>query len=78
MVAYHYSNIILVATFKKRRDQHRIATYNSITKRLNNRGLTTDLQILYNKSSQNYKDTIKYKWGVDFQLVPPVTVRFLY
>ena len=39
--------------------------------RLNNRALTTDLQILDNEASQNYKDAIKDKWGVGFQLVPP-------
>ena len=38
--------------------------------RLKNIGLTTDLQILDNEASKNYKDTIKYKWGVDFQRVP--------
>ena len=40
-------------------------------KRLNNWGLTTDLHILDNESSQNYKAAIKDKWGVNFQLVPP-------
>ena len=44
---------------------------NSIMQRLNNRGLITDLQILYNEASKNYKDTSKDKWGMDFQLVPP-------
>ena len=39
--------------------------------RLNNRGLTKDLKILDNGASQNYKDTIKDKWRMDFQLVPP-------
>ena len=39
--------------------------------RLKNRGLTTDLQILDNEASQNYKDIIKDKWGVYFQLVKP-------
>ena len=38
--------------------------------RLNNIGLTTDLKILYNQASQNYKATIKDKWGVDLQLLP--------
>ena len=71
MVAYHSSNLILVAPFKTRKDQHRIAAYNSIMQRLKNRDLTTDLQILDNEASQNEKDTIKYKWYVDFQLVPP-------
>ena len=39
--------------------------------RLNNRGFTTDLQMLDNEASQNYNDTIKDKWDADFQLVPP-------
>ena len=39
--------------------------------RLKNIGLTTDLQILDNEASKNYKATIKDKWCVDFQLVPP-------
>ena len=40
-------------------------------RRLNNRGLTIDLQILDNEASQNYKNIIKDKWGVYFQLVTP-------
>ena len=71
MVGHHSSNVILVAPFKTRKDQHILAAYNSIIQRLNNRGLTTDLKNLDNKASQNYKDTNKDKWGVDFQLVPP-------
>ena len=70
MIAYHYSNVILVATFKKIKDQHRISAYNSIMQRLKNRGLTAYLQNLDNEASQNYKDFIKYKWDVYFQLVP--------
>ena len=45
MVAYHSSNLILVAPFKTRKDQHRLSAYNSIMRRLNKRSLTTDLQI---------------------------------
>ena len=71
MVAYNYSNVILVSPFKTRKDQHRLAAYNSIMQRLNNRGLTEDLQIVYNEASQNYNSTIKDKRGVNFQLVPP-------
>ena len=71
MVAYHSSNVILVDPFKTRKYQHRLAAYNSIMQRLNNRGLTTDLQNLDNEASQNYKANVKYRWGVDFQLVPP-------
>ena len=39
--------------------------------RLKDRGLTTDLHILDNEASWYYKATIKDKWGVFFQLVPP-------
>ena len=71
MVAYHSSNAILVAPFKTRKDQHKIVAYKSIMQRLNNRGLTTDYQNLDNEAIQNYKATIRDKWGVDLQLVPP-------
>ena len=70
MVAYHYSNVILVSPFKTRKNQHRLAAYNSIMQRLKNRGLTTDLPILDSEASKNYKDNNKDKWGVDFQLIP--------
>ena len=43
--------------------------------RLSNRGLTTDLKILDNEASQNYKAAIKDKLYVDFQLVPPYIHR---
>ena len=39
--------------------------------RLKKKGLTTDLENLDNEVSQNNKDTIKNKLGVDLQLVPP-------
>ena len=61
MVAYHYSNVILVAPFKTRKDNHQIAAYDSMMQRLNDRGLTTDLQILDNEAILDYKATIKYK-----------------
>ena len=66
MVAYHSSNVILVAPFKTRKYQHRISAYNSIMQPLKNRVLTTDLQLVDNEVSQHYKDTINNKWGVDF------------
>ena len=46
MVAYHSSDVILVAPFKTRKYQHRLAVYNSIMQSLNNRGLNTYLKIL--------------------------------
>ena len=71
MVTYHYSNVILVAPFKTRNNRHWIAAYNYNMQRLKGIGLATDLQILDNEASQDYKATITDKWGVDFQLVPP-------
>ena len=71
MVEYDSSNVMLATPFKTRKYQHRPNAYNSIIQRLKNRGLTTDLQILYNEASKNYKAIIKDKWGVGFQLVPP-------
>ena len=71
MVACHSSNVILVAPFKTRKDQHRLAAYKSIIQSLNNTGPTAYLQVLDNEAIQNDKDTIKYKWCVDFQLAPP-------
>ena len=66
MVAYHYSNVDLVAPFKTRKYYHILAAYNSIMQRLNNRGLTTHLQFLDNEAIQDYKATIKDKWDVEF------------
>ena len=39
--------------------------------RLHYRGLTTDLNFLDNEASRDYTSTVKDKWGVDFQLLPP-------
>ena len=75
MLAYYSSNVILVAFCKTIKDQHRLAAYNSIMQRLKNIGLTTDLLILDNEESQNYKETIRDKLVVDLQLVPPDTHR---
>ena len=75
MLAYYSSNVILVAFCKTIKDQHRLAAYNSIMQRLQNIGLTTDLHILDNEDSQNYKETIRDKLVVDLQLVPPDTHR---
>jgi hypothetical protein len=35
------------------------------------RGLFVDLQILDNKASSAYKESITFKWNATFQLVPP-------
>ena len=71
LVAYHSSNVMLVSPFKTRKYQHSLSAYNSIIQRLNNRGLTADLQISDYEASKNYKATNKDKWGVYFQLVSP-------
>ena len=71
MVAYHSSNVILIEPFVTRKDKHRIAAYNVITQRLKDRNLLVDLQILDNECSKKYKATMKEKWGVTYQLVPP-------
>ena len=71
MVAYHSSNVILFEPFSSRKDKHRIAAYNVIMQRLKDRNLHVDLQILDNECSKEYKQTMKEKWGVTYQLVPP-------
>jgi hypothetical protein len=38
---------------------------------LKDRNLIVDLQILDNKASKQYKQTITSDWGIKFQLVPP-------
>ena len=72
MVAYHCdSNAILACPFKTRKDCHRLAAYNSVMERLQQRGLDVDLQILDNKASAEYKRLITKTWKATFQLVPP-------
>ena len=39
--------------------------------RLHDKHLTTELQILDNEASAEYQATIKQKWNVAFQFVPP-------
>jgi hypothetical protein len=52
MIAYHWdSNAILACPFKTRKDCHRLAAYNLIMERLQQRGLSVDLQILDNEAS---------------------------
>ena len=38
MVAYHSSNVILVETFKSRKDTFRLAAYDTIMQRLKEKG----------------------------------------
>ena len=59
MIAYHYdSNTILQATFVLRVDKHLVPAYNSIMKRLAERGHEVDHQVLYNEVSAKYKGVI--------------------
>ena len=72
MVAYHANaNLILQKAFHNKSDRHRIPAYNAIMTRLEHKGLTVDLQILDNKASSAYKETIVDKWKAALQLVPP-------
>ena len=72
MLAYHVNtNTILVEPFQSRQYRHCIATYNRIMTCLKARGHTVNLQILDNKASQAYKQTILDTWGCTFQLFPP-------
>jgi hypothetical protein len=71
MIAYHADgNIILQQAFKNRSDTHCIAVYNAIMAGLAARRLSVDLQILDNKASAAYKQTITFTWQATFQLVP--------
>ena len=59
MLAYHNAaNVILVQPFKSKADQHHIPAYNAIMKRLKARGIRVDAQVLDNKASAAYIDTI--------------------
>ena len=72
MIAYHCnSNAILAAPFKTQADRHHMIAYNAIMQRLKDRKLIVDLQILGNKASKAYKQTITSDWDIKFQLVPP-------
>ena len=71
MIAYHCdSNAIMVIPFKKRKDTDRMAAYNTIMQRLQDRNMLVNLQILYKEASKEYKTLIKDKWNINYQLVP--------
>ena len=56
MIAYHCdSNTILQAPFVNRKEKHRIRAYNSIMKKLADRGHHVDIQILDNEFSAEFK-----------------------
>ena len=71
MVAYHSSNVILVEPFSSRKDKNRLAGHNAIMQRLKEKYLLVDLHILDNEFSKEYQATIRNRWKVQFQLVPP-------
>ena len=74
MIVYHCkANLILAVPFKRRKDTHILQACNKIMQRLRNHKLHVDLQILYNKTSAEYKQVIKDKWKINYQLVPPNT-----
>ena len=58
MVAYHFSNVILVEPFSSRKDKNRLAAYNAIMQRLKEKYLPADLHILDNECSKEYQATI--------------------
>ena len=72
MIVYHCDkNALLQVYFATRSEQNRIAAYNSIMKRLPDKGHKADLQILDNKASYEYKRVITEKCQAKYQLVPP-------
>ena len=72
IIAYHCdSNTILQAPFVNRKDKHTIRAYNSIMKKLADRGYNVYIQILDNEVSAEFKKTIKKDWGATYKLVPP-------
>ena len=71
MVAYYSSNVILVEPFSSRKDKNQLAAYNFIMQRLKEKDLLVDLHILNNECSKEYQATIRNRWKVQFQLIPP-------
>jgi hypothetical protein len=71
-IAYHSQcNVILCVAYANRSNKHQLAAYNSIMRRLANRGHKADLQILNNKVSLEFKAAIDDTWKARYQLVPP-------
>ena len=72
IIAYHCDlNTILQAPFSNRENKHRIRSYNSIMKRLDDQWHQVGVQILDNKVSAEFKQSIVDYWGATYQLVPP-------
>ena len=71
MVAYHSSNVIIVGPFSSIKYKDRLAAYNAIMQRLKEKDLLVDLHVLETECSKEYQATIRNRWKVQFQLVPP-------
>jgi hypothetical protein len=70
-IAFHsHCNAILCTPYVNRSNKHQLAAYDSIMRRLANRGHNVDLQILDNEVSAKFKATIVDKWKVQYQLIP--------
>jgi hypothetical protein len=65
------ANVILVQPFQSKADHHCIPAYNAIMKRLKAWGVKVDLQVLDNKASAAYIQTITDVWKCTHQKVPP-------
>ena len=76
MITYHCdTNLILAVPFKTGKVTHRLKEYNKIIQHLHNHRLRLNLQILYNEASADYKQMIKEKWKIHYQLVPCKTYQ---
>ena len=74
VIAYHCdANLILAKPFTSRKDKHHLLAYDKLMRRLHNNKLTSNLQILNNEASPEYKRAIKEKWNANYQLVTPNT-----
>ena len=65
IIAYNCDyNTVIATPFRYCSDKHRLITYSAIMKRLKDRNMLVDLQILYNEASTEYKRIIKYECGI--------------
>ena len=72
IIVYHCDqNTILQAPFVNKKDKHRIISYNSIPKRLADRGHQFDVHILDKEVSADFKITIAEDWCATYKLVLP-------
>jgi hypothetical protein len=72
MLAYHdAANVILVQPFQSKADHHRVPAYSAIMKRFKAWGIKVDVQVLDNKATAAYIQTITDVWKCTHQKVPP-------